>query len=110
MSGTINTSYIQSFTGSVITIINSYLVPLLFAVALLTFFWGVYKYFIQGGADAKAHQEGAQFVLWSVIGFVVILALWGLVAMVGNTFGLSPGGGPPAPPTLTPSSGGTTYI
>ncbi len=91
---------LQKYGGDILYIINVLLVPALIAIAFITFLWGVYKYFILGAASDTERQTGRQFVLWGIIGFVVILSLWGLVAIVNATFWLVPGGGAPPYPKL----------
>lgn len=93
-----NLSYVQGYAGSIIAFINSILVPVLLAIAVLTFIWGIYSYFFIGANSEEKRKTGRDFLLWSIIGFVAIFSLWGLVGLVGNTFGLSPGGTAPAPP------------
>lgn len=95
----IDTTKITPYTNGIITLINNVLVPLLFAIALITFVWGVYKYFILGAAEEKSRADGRQFVMWGIIGFVVILSLWALVTVVKDTFNLT--GTTPTPPTFT---------
>lgn len=94
------TKIVAYTTGSngIISVINSILVPALIAIAFITFLWGVYKYFILGAADEKSRTDGRQFVLWGVIGFVVILSVWALVTIVISTFNLT--GTTPTPPTF----------
>ena len=99
-SGSINTTYIQGYADSIIGIINAILVPVLMAVSFIVFLYGVYKYFILGGADESAHSEGRTFIIYGVIGFVVILSVWSLVTILTQTLGLSPGGHAPSVPTL----------
>jgi hypothetical protein len=96
----INVGVIKSYSDSIISLINTVFVPVLFAIAFLYFLYGVYKYFILGAAEEKSREEGRDFILWSVIGFAVILSVWGLVAIVTNTFGLTAGGTAPNYPTL----------
>ncbi len=75
----LNTSRLAGFANDIKFFINDILVPLLTAVAFIVFLWGVYNYFIKGGDSDKNHEEGKQFVLYGVIGFVIIFSLWGLV-------------------------------
>ncbi len=70
------------------------------AIAFIVFLWGVYKYFIYGADNETERATGKQFVLWGIIGFVVILSVWGLVAIVSGTLGLQLGGAAPKPPTI----------
>ncbi|MDE2021584.1 MAG: hypothetical protein KGI71_01515, partial [Patescibacteria group bacterium] len=83
--GGINTSYLQSYSDSIVGIINSLLVPVLLAIAFLAFLWGVYKYFILGADNETERRAGKQVVLWGLIGFVVIFSVWGLVGLVMST-------------------------
>ncbi|MFA6408264.1 MAG: hypothetical protein WCW36_02200 [Candidatus Paceibacterota bacterium] len=105
MSG-INTTYIKGYSDSIILIINSYIVPSLMAVAFIVFLWGVYKYFIFNGDSDTERAKGRDFVLWGVIGFVIITSVWGLVNMVSDTLGLTASHAP-ALPTLGGSAAGT---
>ena len=82
----INTSVLQGYSTTIITVINTILVPLVFAIAFIVFIYGVYKYFILGATEEGAKGEGRQWVLWGIIGFVVILSVWGLVNVVASVF------------------------
>lgn len=93
----VNLNAITPYSDLIINLINDVFVPVLFALAFLMFLWGVYKYFILGAADEEARAKGREFVLWGLIGFVVILSVWGLVAIVTNTFGLSAESAPAFP-------------
>ncbi|OGG78020.1 hypothetical protein A3A36_00940 [Candidatus Kaiserbacteria bacterium RIFCSPLOWO2_01_FULL_52_12b] len=98
--GGININVIKPYSDSIINIINSILVPVLMAIAFIVFLWGVFKYFIWGADNETERATGRQFILWGIIGFVVILSVWGLVAIVGGAVGLQLGGSAPKPPTF----------
>ena len=98
-SGGINVNYIKPYSDSIIGIINSILVPVLMAIPFITFLWGVFKYFIWGGENESEKAEGRKFAMWGIIGFVVILSLWGLVNILMGALGLSIGNNP-KPPTI----------
>lgn len=98
--GGINQAPIKAYSDSIINIINGILVPLLMAVAFIVFLYGVFNYFIAGASSEDKRAEGRIFVLYGVIGFAVILSVWGLVNLLLTTFNLSPGGGHPSLPTL----------
>jgi hypothetical protein len=84
-AGSVNTTYLDFYKSLVQGTVNDYLVPVLIAIAFIVFLFGVYKYFILGAADEKSRTDGKQFVLWGVIGLVVILSVWGLVNLVKDT-------------------------
>lgn len=102
----INLSIPYAYGFGIINVINGVLVPTFLAIAFIVFLWGVYKYFILGAADEKSRTDGRQFVLWGIIGFVVVFSVWGLIAIVRNTLGLSGSSNNPPPPTFNTSSGG----
>jgi len=81
-----NLTYIKDYYISIRDIINLYLVPLLFAVALIVFLWGIYQYFIQGAANEESQKKGRTFALYGIIGLVIISSVWGLVRIVTSTF------------------------
>ncbi len=80
-------------------VIFMFFVPAVIAIAFLTFLWGVYKYFILGADSETDRETGKQFILWGIIGFAVIVSVWGLVWMVIYTLGIGPMAAPP-PPTI----------
>ncbi len=61
---------------------------LILSLAVLMFVWNVYKYFISGSDDVSAKKDAGLYVMWSVIGFFVILSFWGLVNILKNTLNL----------------------
>ena len=83
---------------TVIYLINGVLVPVLFALAFIVFLYGVAKSYIFSTGDEEAVKSGHKIILWGIIGFAVMVSLWGLVNVVANTFGLA---GSIAPPTPT---------
>ncbi len=63
------------------------LIVLLFAIAIIVFLWGVYG-FIRGADDAEARKDGAQHMLWGILGFVIMVAAYGIIHIILNTFGI----------------------
>jgi len=85
-----------------IFVINYVLVPLIFAIAFIVFLWGVFRaYIFKHGEEEVANAH--QLILWGIVGFVVMISLWGIVNVVSNTFGLAGIGAPPTP-TSYPST------
>ena len=58
---------------------------LIMAFALVAFVFFVVRYFIVSEAN---RAQAAPYVMYSLIGFFVILSFWGLVNILQNTFGL----------------------
>jgi predicted cobalt transporter CbtA len=99
--GGINTDQLSQYSNSFIQTVNTVLVPVLVAIAFIVFLYGVARYFIIGGANEGDREIGRQYILWGLIGFVVIISVWGIVNIIINTFGLTNTGNNPKPPTFT---------
>lgn len=87
-----------SFLLAFIDFINFVLVPTIFGLAFISFLWGVYTYFFANDADEAKRKKGREFVLYGIIGFFVMLSLWGIVNLLVDSTGL---GGVPTPPMPT---------
>lgn len=66
------------------------LIALFILAAILVFFWGLIKYLLTVG-DAKARSEGLQMMFYGVIAIFVMVSIWGIIALLQNTFGVSNG-------------------
>ena len=67
-------------------ILNS-IIPVLVALGVVYFVFGVVQYVIADGEEAK--KKGKDRIIYGIIGFAIIVGLWGLVNIVVNTFGLN---------------------
>ncbi len=82
--------------GFIIDTINGILVPVLFAVAFIVFLWGAFDTFILGANSEEVKEKGKNLMLWGLIGFFVMVSVWGLVNILTGTVSLT--GGAPAGP------------
>ncbi len=80
---------IQSAGDFVIGLINTVAVPVVFALAFIVFIWGVFQYFIMGGANEEVRDKGKGLMLWGLIGFFVMVSVWGLVHILTGTVQLN---------------------
>ncbi|MEK7060348.1 MAG: hypothetical protein AAB970_01890 [Patescibacteria group bacterium] len=71
----------------VVCIINKSVIPLIISLALAMFIWGVVQYVINDQEEAK-RAKGRQFMIWGIIGLTIMFAVWGLVKIIGTTFGI----------------------
>ncbi len=86
-SGTCPTSFVTVldillFFKCIITVS---IIPLLFAIAISVFVWGIVQY-IKNAADSKKREEGRNFMVYGVVSIFVIVSMWGLVGFLRNTF------------------------
>lgn len=80
---------ISDFASKIIDFINNVGVPLVFAIAFIVFIYGIFQYFILGAASEEKRKTGRQFAVYGIVGFFVMISVWGLVNLVLGTFGLS---------------------
>lgn len=83
--------FIGNGSTGVIGLLSTVVVPVIFALAFLVFIFGVVKYFfINNSGDEKGRAEGGAFVMWGLIGMVVLFSVWGFVNLLLSTLGLTP--------------------
>ncbi|HEX8591365.1 MAG TPA: hypothetical protein VF696_01265 [Candidatus Paceibacterota bacterium] len=76
---------IQDAGGFLVGLINNIAVPVVFALAFIVFIWGVFTFFIAGGSDEGKREKGKQLMLYGLLGFFVMVSVWGLVnILVGS--------------------------
>lgn len=83
-----NTPKVQDLFNYVSCIINISVIPLIFSLALAFFVYGVMQY-VLNEADEGKREKGKQFMVWGIIALTVMVTVWGLVSLLGNTFGLN---------------------
>jgi hypothetical protein len=81
------------------TIVNT-LIPIMMALAVLAFFWGLVKY-IASASDEAAKESGKNLMIWGMIALFVMVALWGILGWVQSNLGLSGTVVSSAPPAFT---------
>jgi hypothetical protein len=68
-------------------IINRYVIPGLIMGALIAFMWGVIQYI--RNADSPAERDKMRgFIGWSILAMFIILSLWAILYVVGNSLQL----------------------
>lgn len=60
-------------------------IPVLIALSVIVFVWGVFRYTIVEGDERSKSRD---IMLYGIIGLFVMVSVWGLVAIVRNTLGL----------------------
>jgi hypothetical protein len=79
-----NFGVVNTFAATVIDFINGVLIPLIFAIALLVFIWGMFTYFILGGGDEGKREQGKSLMLWAIIGFVLMIVIFAIVNLLAG--------------------------
>lgn len=83
-----NNPNFQQLVSYITCIIGKSVIPLIFAMAVAMFVWGVVQYVINSSEEAKK-EKGRQFMIWGIIALVVMVSVWGLVSIVAKTFNIN---------------------
>ena len=68
-------------------IILNPIIFLLFAVALLIFFFGVFQFINSETTDAK-RTAGKQKIMWGLVGMFIMISAYGIIGIILGTFGI----------------------
>ena len=88
--GTSFKDWIGSGSTGIIGMLNTVVVPVIFALAFAVFVWGVVSYFFIHGSEEAKREEGKQFIMWGILGLAVLFSVWGFVNIMLSTLGISP--------------------
>ncbi|KND47229.1 MAG: hypothetical protein AB199_02250 [Parcubacteria bacterium C7867-004] len=70
----------KSLTAKIVTLVNTAVVPLIYAIAIVIFLIGMLRFFFLGGEEGR--EKGKQFMLWGIIALVVMFSVWGIVRLL----------------------------
>ncbi len=73
-------SVTTKFLTSLKSLVTTILIPLVFTLGLLFFFWGMAKYIWSAGGKEK--EEGKNIMVWGIIALFVMTSVWGLVKLL----------------------------
>jgi hypothetical protein len=74
--------------NDILNIANNILIPFILGIGFLVFVWGMFKFFIYGGADDEAKSSGKSLMVYATLGFVLIIVFWGVVNLIASSTGL----------------------
>ena len=78
----------QNLLENIVEFTNDILIPFIIAIGFLVFVWGMFRYFIAGGANDEAKQSGKSLMIWATLGFVLIIVFWGVINLIASSTGL----------------------
>lgn len=68
-------------------ILSASVIPLIFALAIAFFVWGVVQYVINSDNESE-RAKGRNFMIWGIIALAVMVSIWGLVNIFTRSFGI----------------------
>ena len=75
----------SALIGSVLSII-SILIPILFALAFLVFFWGLSKFILHSGNEADV-TKGKNYMLWGILALFLLVSSLAIVNFLRGELG-----------------------
>lgn len=74
--------------GNILEFSNTVLIPFILGIGFLVFVWGMFKFFILGGANDEEKDKGKSLMVYATLGFVLIIVFWGVVNLIASSTGL----------------------
>ncbi len=93
---------LQNIETNIVTPIGriiNLLIPIVFALAMLYFFWGLAQYILNSG-DSGAQEDGKNKMIWGIVALFVMSAVWGLVRFLGTAIGINQEAAPAVTPLI----------
>ena len=78
---------ISGFLNKINQFILNPLIILVFAIALLVFFFGIFQFIASGTADDK-REEGKRKIFWGLFGMFIMFSAYGLIHLILGTFSI----------------------
>jgi uncharacterized membrane protein YidH (DUF202 family) len=78
----------QDLLQNILGFTNTILIPFIIGIGFLVFVWGMFKYFIAGGANDEAKEQGKSLMIYATLGFILIIVFWGVVNLLTSSIGL----------------------
>jgi heme/copper-type cytochrome/quinol oxidase subunit 2 len=75
--------------NNILVFTNTILIPFILGIGFLVFVWGMFQYFIAGGANEEKKESGKSLMIYATLGFVLIIIFWGIVNLLTTSTGLS---------------------
>jgi hypothetical protein len=89
---------LEDVADSIGTLINT-LTPIVVALALLYFFWGLAQYILKAD-DPEAKEKGKHIMVRGIIALFVMVSIWGIIRVLQTTFGVEDNTSPLDVPTV----------
>ncbi len=78
---------VNEVISMIICTITGFLVPAFITLAIVSFMWGVIQT-ILNPTNEEARKKAKSFIMWGLIGLLVITSIWGIVKIFTSTFGI----------------------
>jgi hypothetical protein len=78
---------VEQFLGRVSAYILNPLIILVFFIAVIVFFWGIFQ-FVSNASEGSERELGKKKIMYGLIGMFIMFSAYGLINLVLGTFGI----------------------
>jgi len=78
---------LTQFIYKVNEVIVNPLIILLFGIALISFFWGIFE-FLSKSSSEEGRVRGKRNMVWGIIGMFIMFSVFGIINIILGTFGI----------------------
>lgn len=61
--------------------------PIVVALALLYFFWGLASYILKAGDD-DGRKKARETMIWGILALFIMVSVWGIINVIRDTFNI----------------------
>lgn len=80
---------IQQYVTSIPQLLNTTVIPFLLGIGFLFVVINIVRYFVIASTKPEGRETAKQYILYSILAFVLILVFWGIISLLVNATGLS---------------------
>jgi uncharacterized membrane protein YidH (DUF202 family) len=73
---------------NILTFGNTVVIPFIIGIGFLVFVFGMFQYFIAGGANDESREKGKKLMISATVAFVVIIIFFGAINLLTSSTGL----------------------
>ena len=82
---------LQAFLAGLYAIVGTYIIPTIIFLCVVVFLFNVIRFFIWQSGSEAGRENARRYLVWSMVGFILVLALWGIVSLLLTSFGFGAG-------------------
>jgi hypothetical protein len=75
------------------------LIPILFALAFIVFFWGLSKFILSSSGNQADLKKGKDYMMWGILALFILVSFRAIIIMVSKEFEIGDGKTYPQLPT-----------
>ncbi len=80
---------VQDFLFWILDLINTGIIPFLFAIAFFFFIWNAARFFVFKGTTEEGQDSAKRLMIYGIAAMVLMLSLWGLVRLMTGALGVN---------------------